>query len=903
MLISRSKDGRWNFLLYVVALPCLVFVSVFLLAGTSRAEQVALSWNAPTTYTDGTPMTDLTGYKIYYGTSSGNYSNVTDVGNVTSYTVANLATGTYYFAVTAYDSAGVESAYSNEVVLTPSPSPPVSSAITDPVNGAMINTTSYTIRGTATTGASKVEVGITSSGATAWYPAAGTTSWTYSWSPASDGMYTVTSRATDASGNVEVPGAGISVTVDRGKPASSITAPATSSSISRSSANYYIVGTATDSVSGVKKVEVSTDAGTTWLAATGTSSWSYVWALPSTDGSYGIMSRATDNAGNVESPKPAVTLRIDGTAPVSSITSPAAGTNLKANVTVSVAGTASDNGTGVKQVELSFDGGTTWVKASGTTSWSYAWTPTAQGSYNIVSRATDNVGNVETHGAGITVTVDSTAPVSSITAPVAGQSINRSSSQYKITGTATDAASGVKKVEVSTDGGATWSAATGTSTWSYSWTLPQADGIYNIMSRATDNAGNVETPKPAIAVTLDGTKPVSTITSPAAGANLTTGSAVTVSGTASDSGSGVKQVSLSFDGGATWATAIGTSAWSYSWSLPAAGSYTILSKATDNAGNTETPGPGITVTVSNPSPTPSPAASPTSTITYPANHASLNGTSIVISGTATNDGYGIGKVEVSINNGIWRLASGTSLWSYTWTPARDGTFSIRSRATDNAGKVESPITSKIVVKIDRTAPTVYIGSPLNGMSLPGGLASYSIRGNAKESVYGSGLDKVWVSTDDGKTWAEASRTLSFTVSGMMVTRWVYNWTPTADGTYVIKARARDLAGNIRGMRGPTVKVDRTPPVATITAPVNGATRSGSYVYIRGTATDNGGSGLRRVGVSTDGGKTWAAATGRASWYYYWRLPASGSYNIKARARDWSGNIQGTNAGVTVKVIH
>jgi hypothetical protein len=73
-----------------------------------------LAWNAPVTNTDGTPLTDLAGHKIYYGTSSGNYTSVIDVGNVTTYTVTNLSPGAYYFAVTSYDTSGIESTYSNE---------------------------------------------------------------------------------------------------------------------------------------------------------------------------------------------------------------------------------------------------------------------------------------------------------------------------------------------------------------------------------------------------------------------------------------------------------------------------------------------------------------------------------------------------------------------------------------------------------------------------------------------------------------------------------------------------------------------------------------------------------------------------------------------------------------------
>ncbi len=77
-----------------------------------------LAWAAPKTNTDGTPLTDLAGYKVYYGTSSKNYTSVTNIGNATTYTVNNLPSGIYYFAVTSYDNTGIESSYSNEVSKT-----------------------------------------------------------------------------------------------------------------------------------------------------------------------------------------------------------------------------------------------------------------------------------------------------------------------------------------------------------------------------------------------------------------------------------------------------------------------------------------------------------------------------------------------------------------------------------------------------------------------------------------------------------------------------------------------------------------------------------------------------------------------------------------------------------------
>jgi hypothetical protein len=99
----------------------------------------------------------------------------------------------------------------------------------------------------------------------------------------------------------------------------------------------------------------------------------------------------------------------------------------------------------------------------------------------------------------------------------------------------------------------------------------------------------------------DATPPVSTITSPAAGANLHNGSTVTISGTATDSGGGrVGGVEVSTDGGATWHPAEGRESWSYTWSAVGGGDMPIKTRAVDDSGNLETPGAGRTFTVTCP---------------------------------------------------------------------------------------------------------------------------------------------------------------------------------------------------------------------------------------------------------------------------------------------------------------
>ena len=81
---------------------------------------VSLSWIPPTEYTDDSVMNDLSGYKIYYGTSPGTLMYLMDVGpHLTSYIIENdqriIMGTTYYFGITAYNSLNVESAMSNIV--------------------------------------------------------------------------------------------------------------------------------------------------------------------------------------------------------------------------------------------------------------------------------------------------------------------------------------------------------------------------------------------------------------------------------------------------------------------------------------------------------------------------------------------------------------------------------------------------------------------------------------------------------------------------------------------------------------------------------------------------------------------------------------------------------------------
>jgi len=81
-------------------------------------SEVRLGWTAPTTNADGSPLTGLAGFKLYWGRASGVYNAIgspKDMGNVTSGGVDIDETATWFFAVTAYKTSALESDRSTEV--------------------------------------------------------------------------------------------------------------------------------------------------------------------------------------------------------------------------------------------------------------------------------------------------------------------------------------------------------------------------------------------------------------------------------------------------------------------------------------------------------------------------------------------------------------------------------------------------------------------------------------------------------------------------------------------------------------------------------------------------------------------------------------------------------------------
>jgi hypothetical protein len=81
----------------------------------STSQTAIVSWTPPVQRTDGSALTDLAGYRVYYGKGLNSLTQIIDIRNAgqTSQFIDNLDTGTWYFAVTAYTNEGLESEMSN----------------------------------------------------------------------------------------------------------------------------------------------------------------------------------------------------------------------------------------------------------------------------------------------------------------------------------------------------------------------------------------------------------------------------------------------------------------------------------------------------------------------------------------------------------------------------------------------------------------------------------------------------------------------------------------------------------------------------------------------------------------------------------------------------------------------
>jgi hypothetical protein len=282
------------------------------------------------------------------------------------------------------------------------------------------------------------------------------------------------------------------------------------------------------------------------------------------------------------------------------------------------------------------------------------------------------------------------------------------------------------------------------------------------------------------------------------------------------------------------------------------------------------------------------------------------------------------------------------IWTGTWrdprfSPPADGGRP-ENELTGTLYMVNDGATTSIVVPSDdgklRFWRNTSIASLATGASatLPNGTLGYEWDVDADNPARPAGLMRLSTTTvpnapvlqDHGSTYAPGTAVHSLTlyrhasgarVFGAGTVQWAWGLDSTHDrGGTPSDQRMQQATVNLfadmgvqpatlqAGLLAATASTDATAPTSTITAPPTGTNvQPGTPVTIAGTAVDAGGGVVGGVEVSTDGGTTWRRATGRANWSFAWTPAALGSYAIRARAVDDSGNLEVPTGGVTVNV--
>ncbi len=457
--------------------------------------------------------------------------------------------GVYTLTATATDKAGNTSTTSGTIKLdTIPPDLSVSPAAPDGENGWYVSPALVTSTDSdATSGVANTQVQVDGG---PWQD--GT-----SVNVETDGTHTLVFLATDVAGNTTT-SAPVTVMVDRTAPVPDFAMDPTSPNGANGWYNLPVTVTAdsSDATSGVASQGVSLD-GSIWTPSLTISS----------NGTYTVQVRATDQAGNTASSSK--TIHLDATPPTASFVLPSANGNngwYVSPVTGSVSGT--DATSGVASQLVSLDG----------SSWSGSLNLTSDGIYTVNGRVTDLAGN--TTNISQIVSIDATPPV--IDTPVLSGTPGLEgwyTSTVGVWASATDATSGIASTAYSVDGGV------------WMTTAPiLTDGVHTVQIKVTDKAGNVS--RTSASASVDATPPVSAFISPAEGSttNISGNQVVHLIGATSDATSGVASAGISLDDGRTWqGLPLRTGdAWAYDWNcLRNNGTYTFLVRASDHAGNLE----------------------------------------------------------------------------------------------------------------------------------------------------------------------------------------------------------------------------------------------------------------------------------------------------------------------------
>ncbi len=299
-----------------------------------------------------------------------------------------------------------------------------------------------------------------------------------------------------------------------------------------------------------------------------------VFTLTLPAGSYELFLLAEDRNNNLGiSPRTNITVALnDTTRPTLVITSPT--NNQQVGTTVEIAGVASDNQGLLSLVYMIDSGSWSSISLSGTSAGFSTNVTISEGGHTLSVYALDSASNSSVTNV---ISFTSVAGLPSLVIQTPPMNLLTNTANLLVSGTASVESGSITRVIVQVNGGATQDA-TGTTSWSKTVTLSEGTNTLIISAISSFNKTN----SASRTVICDITPPVVSVTTPTNGQTWNS-SSITVSGTASDTLSGVAKVYFSLDNG-DFVEASGTTAFSRTFTLMT-GSHTLKVYARDNAGN------------------------------------------------------------------------------------------------------------------------------------------------------------------------------------------------------------------------------------------------------------------------------------------------------------------------------
>jgi len=520
---------------------------------------------------------------------------------------------------------------------------------------------------------------------------------------------------------------------------------------------------------------------------------------------------------------------------------------------------ASDAHSGVSKMQFSNDGVVFSSEEDYATSKS--WTLTVgDGTKTVYVRYKDNANNLSA-SISDTIILDTTPPTGTISINSGAAWTN--STSVTLTLSASDAHSGVSKMQFSNDG-VVFSSEEDYAT-SKSWTLTGGDGTKTVYVKYKDNLGNLSA-SISDTIILDTTPPTGTI-SINNGAQYTNSTSVTLILSASDAHSGVSKMQFSNDG--VVFSSEENYATSKSWTLTGGdGTKTVYVQYKNNAGDSSGP-IGDTITLD--------TTPPTGTISINSGDGYTNSISVTLTLSASDAHSGVSKMQFS-NDGVVFSAEENYVTSKSWTlTTGEGLKTVYVQYKDNAGNWSGSISDTII--LDTTPPTGTIS--INSGAVYTNSASVTLNLSASDS---GGVSKMQFSNDGVVFSSEEDYATS------------KSWTlTTGDGTKTVYVRYKDNASNWSVSISDTIILDTTPPTGTISINSGDESTDSTLVTLTLSATDAV-SGVSKMQFSNDGvvfsseeeyaiSKSWTLTDGDGTKTVYVRY--------KDNAGNWSGPISDT----------